>query len=140
MTISLFQYNILLPDTFRILYLFPAALPESPLCGNIVTKQLPVPGAAGKPSNVAGDDILFEALSYTWGTTVAEDGLIIRILDQAVPITRNLYDALLHIRHVTEIRTLWIDQICINQDNTLERNLQVAMMSRIYQSAVRVLI
>jgi hypothetical protein len=134
------MYNTLPPDSFRVLNLFPAELSDFLLYGNIVTKQLQVRGSADKPSSVGSNNKSYEALLYTWGTAVAGAGLSIRVGDQAVPITRNLHDALMRLRHVTNTRTLWIDQICINQDNVAERNSQVAIMSRIYRSAARVLI
>lgn len=37
-------------------------------------------------------------------------------------------------------RRLWIDAICIDQEDTSERNAQVAIMSRIYSSAKRVIV
>lgn len=37
-------------------------------------------------------------------------------------------------------RAIWIDAICINQQDDLEKNHQVAMMSDIYQRALRVLV
>jgi hypothetical protein len=37
-------------------------------------------------------------------------------------------------------RTVWIDAICINQDDILERNVQVQMMGMVYEKATCVLI
>jgi hypothetical protein len=36
--------------------------------------------------------------------------------------------------------TIWTDALCINQDDILERNVQVSLMSRIYREARTVLI
>jgi hypothetical protein len=38
------------------------------------------------------------------------------------------------------IRLLWVDYLCINQEDIEERGHQVSLMDRIYQSASRVLI
>lgn len=35
---------------------------------------------------------------------------------------------------------LWVDQICINQDNTAERNYQVGIMGKIYQAGHQILV
>src|SRR5580700_5121291 len=37
-------------------------------------------------------------------------------------------------------RTLWVDAICINQENITERNSQVQLMKSIYEKASRVLV
>jgi hypothetical protein len=55
-------------------------------------------------------------------------------------VTENLYEALLSIRLPREMRTLWIDQICIDQSSTEEKNSQVPLMTFIYSRASNVLI
>lgn len=55
-------------------------------------------------------------------------------------VTPNLAGALVGIRHKTKVKTLWIDAVCIDQGNIHERNQQVGIMNRIYQSARNVLI
>jgi hypothetical protein len=50
-------------------------------------------------------------------------------------INQNLYAALQHLRSETWKQTLWIDAICINQDNVSERNHQVSLMGDIYSCA-----
>ncbi|KAL9062894.1 MAG: hypothetical protein Q9157_008561 [Trypethelium eluteriae] len=47
--------------------------------------------------------------------------------------------ALRHLRLVDSCRTMWIDAICINQDDVSERNEQVRRMRYIYGSAVEVI-
>jgi len=53
-------------------------------------------------------------------------------------ITGNLYAALFNLRSRFKERILWIDAICIDQNNILERNEQVRRMGQIYRSASRV--
>jgi hypothetical protein len=55
-----------------------------------------------------------------------------------VPITQNLFNALLEIRHLTETRTLWIDAICIDQKDEKEKSSQISLMRTIYRVARRV--
>jgi len=80
----------------------------------------------------------YEALSYVWGET--ENPVQIICNGCILSVTPNLAAALVGIRHKTKVKTLWIDAICINQSNVLERNQQVGIMYRIYQSARNVLI
>ncbi|KAH8747408.1 heterokaryon incompatibility protein-domain-containing protein, partial [Hyaloscypha sp. PMI_1271] len=60
------------------------------------------------------------------------------------PLFPNLIDALCHIRKagdfIDDIKHIWIDAICINQKNPVERGQQVQLMSEIYQTASQVLI
>lgn len=75
----------------------------------------------------------YTALSYTWGTsggnkTIDVDG-------QSFMITDNLWHALLHIRLVDQLLTIWIDALCINQDDMDERNHVVRRMKDIYERA-----
>lgn len=56
-----------------------------------------------------------------------------------VEVRNNLWQALKHIRLAGSVRTLWIDALCINQQDISERNHQVSQMGRIYESAVGVL-
>lgn len=49
----------------------------------------------------------------------------------------NLYDALIQLRSSSS-GDYWIDAVCINQGDNIERNSQVQLMSRIYSSAASV--
>ncbi|KAI0383032.1 heterokaryon incompatibility protein-domain-containing protein [Hypomontagnella monticulosa] len=54
------------------------------------------------------------------------------------PVQRNLSLALRHLRSPTHPLHLWVDAICIDQQNEKERNVHVAMMSFIYKRATMV--
>jgi hypothetical protein len=54
-------------------------------------------------------------------------------------ITTNLEIALQHLRRPDEERTLWVDALCIDQENPEERTHQVQKMRDIFWSAQRVL-
>ncbi|KAF4958054.1 hypothetical protein FGADI_2684 [Fusarium gaditjirri] len=79
----------------------------------------------------------YEALSYTWGDEAAS----IRILlnGEVFLIRPNLAYALAALRS-SEPRVLWVDALCINQQDTTERNHQVGMMGDIFRRAERVLV
>ncbi|KAI0469204.1 heterokaryon incompatibility protein-domain-containing protein [Xylaria cf. heliscus] len=56
-----------------------------------------------------------------------------------IPITASLDSALRRIRSSTASIFLWVDAICINQQNAIEKSIQIRQMGTIYQSAHRVL-
>ncbi|KAK7697571.1 hypothetical protein SLS64_013390 [Diaporthe eres] len=57
-----------------------------------------------------------------------------------LPIGENLKDALVRLRKVDLARIIWIDAICINQDDIKERNHQVCIMKKIYSKATEVIV
>ncbi|KAF1848166.1 HET-domain-containing protein [Cucurbitaria berberidis CBS 394.84] len=80
----------------------------------------------------------YEALSYVWGSKDNTVQVLVQsqLLDQGfIPITRNLDVALRHLRHRHESRLVWIDALCINQSNKVEKGSQVGMMGRIFSLA-----
>ncbi|CZR43997.1 uncharacterized protein FPRO_13805 [Fusarium proliferatum ET1] len=86
----------------------------------------------------------FWALSYVWGAR--ENPATIVLNDQPFSITRNLYNALYQYRrHIFEgygsddRALLWVDAICINQNDQVEKSIQVPRMSEIYGQCERVL-
>jgi len=83
------------------------------------------------------DDPRYEALSYVWGTSATMKS--IQLNETEFGITPNLETALLHLRYQKEPRRLWIDALCINQNDPLEKEGQVKLMSEIYPAAENVL-
>ncbi|KAK0727322.1 heterokaryon incompatibility protein-domain-containing protein [Lasiosphaeria miniovina] len=53
---------------------------------------------------------------------------------------RNLHSALKQLRYSNRPRRLWVDAVCINQDDIDERNVQVMRMGATYSLATRVVI
>lgn len=80
----------------------------------------------------------YECLSYVWGTSTDSETAIIN--DTKVTITRNLHDALCHIRSRTQEVVIWADALCIKQDDPGEKSQQVAFMDQIYRQCSRVYI
>lgn len=80
----------------------------------------------------------YEALSYTWGGTEKTDTIVAN--GSSLGVTRNLYLALSYLRREDADRILWVDAICIDQENAKERNHQVRQMARIYESADAVIL
>ena len=78
------------------------------------------------------------ALSYTWGE--ATPCKTIHINGKAVTVRANLEAALSHIQEDDRAVTLWVDAICIDQQNEEEKSQQVQMMRDIYAKAQSVLV
>lgn len=83
-------------------------------------------------------DVPYEALSYTWGSM--DKPLKITVDASELHVTENLYTALQYLRLPYEDRLLWVDAVCINQDNNEERGHQVGQMRLVYKMAEGVLI
>ena len=86
----------------------------------------------------AEDIVEYEALSYTWGGI--KKPYEVEVNGRRMSVTENLSLALRHLRYQYQDRILWIDAICINQDNDKERGHQVRQMASIYKRAERVII
>lgn len=73
----------------------------------------------------------YEALSYTWGDQ--KNRLDIVINGQTTAVGRNLHAALNLFRNSEVL--LWVDAVCINQEDNVEKSKQVDMMATIYSYA-----
>jgi hypothetical protein len=80
----------------------------------------------------------YQALSYTWGDL--GDRVPIRMNDHIIYVTRNLKKALQRLRDLNTGMPVWVDAICINQDDAEERTYQVQRMRQIYETAFEVVI
>jgi hypothetical protein len=82
----------------------------------------------------------YDALSYAWGGEKPTES--IQILSQGhsfvVPIIPNLKAALQQLGHPERSVFLWVDAICINQEDKVEKSHQVPRMSEIYSEAENV--
>lgn len=91
----------------------------------------------------------YTALSYTWGSATPSYGNQCTELSPfgsryeqsgILPLSENM-NAFLHHHMKVEIdMPLWIDALCINQQDGDEKMVQVQMMGRIYRSAQQVTI
>ena len=120
-----YQYEPLpTPTSIRLIKIHSGESSDELSCSFVV---LDVAEASNTPK--------YTALSYVWGDTSRMVSIICEN-DRLVQVTPNLRDAL---RKWSGTPTLlWIDAICINQQNILERNQQVNLMATIYQSATAV--
>ncbi|RTE76907.1 hypothetical protein BHE90_008638 [Fusarium euwallaceae] len=113
------------PDSIRLLELLPGTRQDDIVC-NLVEYSL--------------DSRLreYDALSYVWGDK--SNLTPIQINERTLMVTTNLRTALLNIRKLDQPCTLWVDAVCIDQTQVLERNHQVSIMADIYRSATRTII
>jgi Heterokaryon incompatibility protein (HET) len=101
----------------------------------------------------------YSAISYTWGCpsvefpeswNSSEDVKSIYLNGHEFKVQQNLFSFLWQARKMNEtgkdfvemqqsVKWFWIDAICIDQENTLERNKQVLRMKGIYEIAKRVI-
>ncbi|KAL9018891.1 MAG: hypothetical protein Q9185_003803 [Variospora sp. 1 TL-2023] len=84
------------------------------------------------------DTLPYEALSYVWGRDLAScplwcDGGLIQIRP-------NLDTALRFLRLPSQARRLWVDAICIDQENVDERTREVQYMRLVYKYAARTIV
>ena len=86
------------------------------------------------------DKPVYDALSYVWGSQSQADYILVNGTQHR--ICGNL-GAILHylrLRPEDESQFLWVDAICINQDDIVERSHQVQQMPQIFRQAKEVVI
>ncbi|KAJ4287325.1 Folylpolyglutamate synthetase [Kalmusia sp. IMI 367209] len=140
-----FKYAPLSPTRNEIRVLRPTSI--SP------TRQSPKDESADK-NNVVTPDLSMEfeletislddkppytALSYVWGTETV--GMkTIKVNGASFSVGANLESALRHMQYRDIAPAIWIDAICINQQDLAEKNEQIPKMRAIYSGARNVLI
>ena len=78
----------------------------------------------------------FETLSYVWGSE--EGGQTIMVNDRTVVVTNNLaiaLGAMARTGYYTGSHRLWVDALCINQQDEEEQASQISKMRHIYGAA-----
>jgi hypothetical protein len=149
-TIPRYCYAPIADSEVRLLRLSPGELEDPIVC-------------ALKPMSLAdikSSVLTFQALSYAWGDGPPDDHVILydisstsQVLgfeerrsnalkdpgDCILPIRRNLFQALRRIRDSRTYMWLWIDAICIDQDDNAEKDQQIPNMPDIYSNAFNVI-
>lgn len=73
----------------------------------------------------------FTALSYVWGKSGSiQHTILCNGVD--VPVTESCHEALCALRRIYGAVTIWVDAICIHQDNDKEKEVQIPLMNEIY--------
>jgi hypothetical protein len=114
-------------DSIRILTLYPGIWADPIKC-ELRHAPLHNPGP-------------YQALSYTWNNS-NDDNQFPSITCNELPtlVSFNLYLGLQQLRDKWNPVRLWVDAICINQNDTDERTCHVGMMREIYERSTEVII
>lgn len=124
-----YKYNPLVGDhDIRLLKLEENSGSISRLSGTLVHRSLDE-FASESPS------LSYYAISYTWGDPTSTDRLW---LSHFGYLEINASAAYV-LRHVTTEKLIWIDSVCINQDDISEKSTQLRYMWGIYKFAEEVL-
>jgi hypothetical protein len=81
-------------------------------------------------ADLEDDSCHYEALSYEWGDE-SNTSFYIILNGQKFSVRENLWSALFYLRMKDTVRIIWIDALCINQENKGERNHQVGNTSSV---------
>jgi hypothetical protein len=128
---NVYQYSkITSQGTIRLMQLQPSPDLQAPVHCSIVHETL------AKYENSLLE--FYIAVSYVWGdsnikSTISVDG-------DRLEITSSLEEALRHIRDGERMLHVWADGVCIHQNDTEDRNLQVSQMGSIYSTAQHTII
>ena len=112
-------------DAIRFIVLHPATDEEDPLSCSIIQHRRSV------------QIVDYSAVSYAWGEPKFSQNLEIRCDDDTsyLKITPNLDAFLRRLRVLNMPHRLWIDAICLNQADEIEKAQQIPMMGRIFGEA-----
>lgn len=127
-------YTPLYPWQTRLIELLPGS-PADPLICELLVADI-TNSETGLGVHRVADIVEYEALSYSWGrpertATINCSGII-------VAIPPSLATALQHLRKLDQIRPIWCDALCINQDDDKEKSHQVKQMLDIFKKASRI--
>ena len=145
-------YPIHADDEIRVLLLSPGQ-PGTSLAGTLLHKGLgfkfpsiPVTDSLGLSNTHRKREtqlgitiegrapICYAALSHRWQSSGAPEVMTLNGISK--PITDNLAAALQRLRHPRETVILWIDQLCIDQeDEVVDKPAKVARMALVYERA-----
>lgn len=128
-----YTYSRIKEGEFRLLRLHPGNTGDAIHCSLVIDN-------VDTPSS-------YEALSYVWGAQQPAQNILLsdEIGSAFTPPTRfqvgpNLYSALHHLRAQDTPLLLWVDALCINQQDNEEKNHQIKSMGAIFSKAWNVVI
>jgi len=146
MTNSLYQ-SLPRGDNIRVLRLEGTSYVNEPQPG--WKPSQPVPVCTLKTislKSVRKGDIAYVALSYCWqpgdrsSRNQSDDSRALLCNGLVTYVGANLFDALMHFSSLRKPPLLWVDALCIHQEDVDERNHQVSLMGHVYRLAEHVAI
>ena len=112
---------------------------DTPKCSTTVACELKEVLLGSESSYTSSTETpVFTALSYSWGSASVE--LPIVLDGAAFTVRKNLWDFLMMKKTQGSNELFWIDALCINQKDIMERNIQVRRMAEIYSLSSKVLV
>ena len=111
-------------DSIRLLRVHPAKTFDAPLVCDLRTTKL-------------SDKQDYAALSYTWGPLVFDRQMLLN--GRPFYTTSNLSHAL-HLFRATGWQMIWVDAICINQADLVEKSRQILLLRPIFSQALCVFV
>jgi hypothetical protein len=125
-----YRYRPLKKNHIRTLRLLPSSTTYSESIITIECEIVHIP---------LNDATPYEALSYVWGSDALTRSITINspkrrlhYRKEIIHITESLWNALIHLRKPLKSLDLWVDQLCINQNDESEKSSQVGKMGEIY--------
>lgn len=100
------------------------------------------------------ENVDYDALSYTWGHPISTPEceeqydpaynvqvcIAIEDVNHELFIMRNLYEAFTSLWNMNHRRRLWVDALCVNQNDLAEKSQQVLKMGEIFSKAQQVIV
>ncbi|KAH7304422.1 heterokaryon incompatibility protein-domain-containing protein [Stachybotrys elegans] len=121
-----YQYSAIGPDEIRVISLHPGHARDK------ISLSLESRSAAEAPKRG------YAAVSYVWGNPKLNES--VQCNERPLSVTSSVVEVLKRLRDHQDSVDLWIDAICINQQDVPERNHQISLMKEIYAKASKVLI
>ncbi|GAB1315425.1 hypothetical protein MFIFM68171_05635 [Madurella fahalii] len=115
---KVYRYAELREGEFRLVELLPARMSTIKCKVHHVSLRNPPP---------------YTAVSYAWGDP--GDTAMLSLENIEIPVALSLHGALGALRHASRPLMVWIDALCIDQQNGAERTEQVHCMTDIYSNA-----
>jgi hypothetical protein len=124
-----YRYSPLPENHIRVIQLLPNRDGNSLVECNLIDYPLLDPRAGPH---------LYEAVSYVWGPPPNTHTLTVD--DAVLSVRQNCHAVLARLRDPVLPRFLWVDAVCINQEDNNEKTNQVQLMTWIYASARGVIV
>ncbi|KAH7072486.1 heterokaryon incompatibility protein-domain-containing protein [Paraphoma chrysanthemicola] len=146
-----YEYSPIPASSVRLLRVSPGSSSDPIICA---LKPISI-------DRIKNSVLSFQALSYAWGYGITEKSIVLfdlpgpegsikrsnnhedlaeLVLHRSFLVRGNLYDAMLRLRQPNQHTWLWIDAICIDQGDEIDKSKQIPNMPEIYSAAWNVVV